>query len=261
MSVNIGAAASKKRAIGKLWIAPTNLSLYTAAIGAQLPFMDLGNVLKFKLDNEVKTVQHKAADPLGFKRADLEEVIEANWSYKFTFDEEYAFTRKLLLATQTAPSAATQGAHTAPDGTASFTNVVHGGTYFVGDYNITTVVVTVAGATPAIKVLNVDYTLDAILGAITILPTGAMVSGVDDPVVTYGCAAETRDQFTTLDMVQVDGAFKLIEYDRHSTNPRQFTTFTGTCWVSSQGDNDGDKFSEFELAVRAFSKPVVVARQ
>jgi len=261
MSVILGAAASKKRAIGKLWIAPTALATYTEAIGAQLGFMALGNILKFKLDNEIKTVTHKAADPLGFKRVDVEDIIEANWSYKFTFDEEYAFTRKLLLGTLTAPTPASQGAHTAPAGTASFTNVVHGATYFLGDYNVTSVVVTVVGASPETKVLNVDYTLDPILGAITILPGGAIASGVDDPVVTWGCASETRDQFTTLDAVQVDAAFRLIEYDRHSTNPRQFTTFTGTAWVSNQGENDGDKFSEYELTVRAFSKPVVIARQ
>lgn len=246
MSTNLAAAASKKRVVGKLFIMPSALGHYK----------DLGNILKFKLDTETKTVQHKKADPLGFKTVDLEEVIETNWTYKITFDEEYPATRQLLLHTLTAATTATQNVATAPNGTITFVDVAIGGTYFLGVYNATTVVVAVAAST---KTLGTDYTFDAITGALTIL--GAGISALDDVIVTWACPAETRDSYTTLDGVQCDGTFKLVEYDRHATGPRQITTFNGTCWVSSEGDNDGDKFSEFELSVRAFSKPTVLARQ
>ena len=246
MSTNLAAAASKKRVVAKLFVMPTALGYY----------VDLGNILKHKLDTETKTVTHKAADPLGFKRVDLEDVIEVNWTYKITFDEEYPHTRRLLLGTLTAATTATQNIATAPAGTITFVDVAIGATYFLGVYNATSVVVKVASAT---KTLNTDYTFDAITGALTILGVG--ISALDDVIVTWGCPAETRDSYTTLDGVQCDGSFKLVEYDRHATGPRQITTFTGTCWVSNQGDNDGDKFSEFELTVRAFSKPVVLARQ
>lgn len=82
-----------------------------------------------------------------------------------------------------------------------------------GDRNVSNVVVTKLPATAL--VLGTDYTVDAALGRIYILPTTAtaITEGTDDITVTYDRAAITRERVVTAANSVIEGAMRFVSFN------------------------------------------------
>lgn len=238
----VGNIESKKLVRARLYIKKTG----------ETGFIDLGFALKSKLDNEIKTASHSQAETGGFNRVDHERPIEYGWKYTFTWDDFFEHTMDLLTqgtagATVTQVSASNQ--------TANIT-AAQGQTFFVGKFGVTVASVKV-GQTSYVE--GTDYYIDEAMGAVTI-PVGSGIANNASVVVTFDCTSFNQVPFSGMTSPRVNGEFRIDEYDQFSEEIQQTTTFTGVCWAQNETESDGAKYNEFELVVRARTKPVVTIR-
>lgn len=82
-----------------------------------------------------------------------------------------------------------------------------------GVRNVSSVVVKKAPST--VLVLNTDYTLDAALGRIQLLESGVTLTNLDDLLIDYTPAANTRDRIATSSAASLTGSIRFV-----SKNPK-----------------------------------------
>lgn len=176
-------------------------------------FRYLGNSPEFNLNIDNTTLDHFSSDE-GIRVKDKSIVLETTTTGSMTLDDIQ--TDNLALFFFGSTSLLSQTSATAQ--TETIADVVPGYSYQLGqsDQNptgvrsVSNVVVMVASAA---KVVNVDYSLDADRGLITIIEGGSIAKDADLSV-TYDRAAKTRKQVIS-GTQQVEGALRF-----RSTNPQ-----------------------------------------
>jgi hypothetical protein len=237
MAVNTGDVKNRKQTTCKVWFKRS---------GGQ--YTDLGDVAKYKKADEKGYSDVKSAQK-GFKRLTAKLLNNVGLMWAFTLNEQLTEVMRLLgLATKGADTV--QGTATGATHTITAANIVKGATYFlasggVDKRSVTVTAVTQTGSTP---VKDVDYTIDEGSGAFTVLATGTIGTS-NDLIITFNVAAVTYENYTSLKETRVTGDFRVHEYDQFSEAPRETHDFTGQCWISNQGESDGEKPSEVELMV------------
>ncbi|MEW6306274.1 MAG: hypothetical protein AB1705_22635 [Verrucomicrobiota bacterium] len=232
MALNTGSYLTRKLVTGRL--------LFKRA-GANT-FMDFGNVVMHKQESSKETVKIKQARK-GYVETIHERPIDIEHRWSVSLDEQLDDSLRLqLLATVASADQASAASQSE-----SFTGVAKGNVIKLAKRNVSNVVVEVATVA---KTLNVDYTLDAEAGLITILRTGTIAdaSTVD---VDYDAGAATIQRFTSNEELIVKGDALLDEYDQHSDLPRGRVSFSGQIMAKDYGDNDGKKASQFTVELLA----------
>ncbi|MES3001334.1 MAG: hypothetical protein V4787_11640 [Pseudomonadota bacterium] len=170
----------------------------------------IGNTPEISFSTEAELLEHFDADG-GIRVKDDQVILEIVRTLTLTCDNIDDENLGLLFLGDV--STFTQASATG--GTYNITDALQGRYYQIGQTagnpqgvrGVTTV--SIAGAT-----LTDDYTLDAALGRIYIVPGGGITDG-DDLVVTYTCTATERARIITADSVTIDGALRYI-----SANPK-----------------------------------------
>lgn len=220
---------------GELLFAP-----FTTGTLIHTGYRSLGNCSNIVITPTIEKLDHMDSRQ-GIKQRDISAMISQAISGSFTADH---ITRQNLarlfngtssIVTQTSLSSQTT----------TITGAVLGNTYQLGETaanpsghrNVTSVVVT--STSPSVTyVLNTDYELDAALGLITLLTTGAG-AGLN-LTVTYNVSASTREQVRD-GTNQIVGAMKFIA--RNPVGPNRDFAFP---YVNIQPGGDlgliGDDF-------------------
>lgn len=197
-------------------------------------YYEIGNILESKFTPEQQTVTRMSATG-GARFVNDEQVNTRHDRWEFTGDEMSSMVQEMLLV-GTANADTEQALQTAPDGTASFTGAAPGLTFFIGRYNVNTVVVKVGAAT---KTAVTDYVLDAGPGTLFI-PVGTSIASGDTVSVTYGSPAQSFNSWTGQSQVLFQGAIRLMEYNQFSEVPLNTITFdgvlNGTAWPEQTGE-------------------------
>lgn len=189
---------------GELFFAP-----FTAGTLVHTGFKSIGNASNIVITPTTEKLDHKDSRQ-GIKQRDISVLISQAISGSFTADH---ITRQNLARLFNGTSQiVTQTSLTSQ--VTTITGAVLGNTYQIGESasnpsghrNVTSVVVT--STSPNVTyVLNTDYELDAALGLITLLTTGAG-AGLN-LTVTYSVSASTREQVKD-GANQITGALKFI---------------------------------------------------
>lgn len=210
----------------------------------------LGNSPELNLTTESETLDHYNSDR-GIRVKDKSILLEKSDSGTFILDE--ISTENVALwflgdVSVVAQSAATSVVQNIP------ANRIKPGTYIqlgeslanpTGHRNVTLTSVTSdpVGTTYS---LNVDYTIDAELGRLYIVPGGA-IDGTTPLIVTYATAASTREQIVVGDGTTIEGALRFISYN--PTGPRRDYYWP---YVQLRADGDlalkGDEWQQLSFA-------------
>lgn len=190
---------------GELWF-----SLYKTGTETPAGFRFLGNAPEFNITIDNETLDHFDSTR-GIREKDASIVLETNATGSMTIDDIQI--ENLALFFFGSASVLAQTSATAQ--TETFTDVTPGFSYQlgIGDTNptgvrsITNVVVEVGGSA---KTVETDYTVDPVLGIVTIVEGGTIAAG-DDVEVTYDRAAVSRKQVIS-GTDQVEGALRFISY-------------------------------------------------
>lgn len=237
-----GLLTSRKITTAKCWLTVAGTTI------------DIGNILDYKTEGERKTATFETVHP-GFKTIDEEAMVERGMKLVLTCNEFFYDTYKLLLSSA-AGVAYTEASVSAPAGTLAITAAVAGRTYFTANHYIDTVVI-MDGAVPLVE--GVDYELDGVAGAITILEASTAVS--HNLTVTYGSCGVTLAAHRALAVPSILATVLFNEYDQETDPVFQSTTGTARVWCSAMPEHDGSKYGEFELTLRFVTKPLILARQ
>jgi len=178
-------------------------------------FRDIGNCPAFGLTIENTMLDHYSSQG-GLRVKDKSIVIEQNATGSITCDDiDIENVALLFLGT---PIEYTQPIASAVDET--ITGVIQGRFYQIGTSinptglrNLTSVVVKVGAA---VKVLNTDYTLDAMRGTIGIIAGGGIATG-DSIIVTSTRAATKRKQVIS-SINETKGALRFIANNGEGPN-------------------------------------------
>lgn len=210
----------------------------------------LGNSPELNLTTESETLDHYNSDR-GIRVKDKSILLEKSDSGTFILDE--ISTENVALwflgdVSVVAQSAATSVVQNIP------ANRIKPGTYIqlgeslanpTGHRNValTSVTSDPVGTTYS---LNVDYTIDAELGRLYIVPGGA-IDGTTPLIVTYATAASTREQIVVGDGTTIEGALRFISYN--PTGPRRDYYWP---YVQLRADGDlalkGDEWQQLSFA-------------
>ena len=210
----------------------------------------LGNSPELNLTTESETLDHYNSDR-GIRVKDKSILLEKSDSGTFILDE--ISTENVALwflgdVSVVAQSAATSVVQNIP------ANRIKPGTYIqlgeslanpTGHRNVTLTSVTSDPVGTTYR-LNVDYTIDAELGRLYIVPGGA-IDGRTPLIVTYATAASTREQIVVGDGTTIEGALRFISYN--PTGPRRDYYWP---YVQLRADGDlalkGDEWQQLSFA-------------
>jgi hypothetical protein len=216
-------------------------------------YVDCGNLADYKEAHERSTVTRKVSAD-GFRRVDDEQVADEHMKWEATLDERTPGNEK-LIALGSMGADVTQAAQTAPDGTAQFTSVVQGDTYFIGKTDVSTLVVKVGAST---KTLGTDYTANLKAGYITIIVGGGIADAATVDL-TFGNSAQVTNVITCHDTPLFRGAIRILEFNQHSKIPLRQIDFTGTIIVTAFPEQSGE-FMKYTVRFSASSIPVITKR-
>ena len=169
----------------------------------------LGNTPEFSATIESENLDHYSSDA-GVKEKDASVVLQTNRTASFTTDNVSAENLGLFFF-GTSEAFTTAGGSVVAE---PFTDVIKGLSYQLGKSisnpsgvrNVTAVVVK-KGAT--VLVLNTDYTVDALLGRITLLTTGSTLITGDDLLVDHTTSSQSRERIIS-GSTSIAGALKYI---------------------------------------------------
>lgn len=217
-------------------------------------YIDMGNCLEWKHtpDRQYKT---RVAAAGGLRRVNDEQVDTVHEKYEGVFDEFNEINLRLLHLAG-ASTTTTQGAVTAPSGTATISAVELGKTYFVGKVALDTLVVKVSTTT---MVLGADYTADLDAGTITVLPAPATILAGDNLALTFGCAARSFETWTGFDTPLFRGTLKIVLNNQFSKEPLKTITAAVTLTATAFPDQSGD-FGKFTLRATPTAAPTITRR-
>lgn len=214
-------------------------------------YIDLGNILEWEHMTTSERAERMVSEK-GFKRRDRAWTKAVKYGYKFTLDE---FTEALVELKQLGRVGTDYSQSSATGSTAQFT-AVQGRSYSLGAFNVTSVVVEVSASA---KTLDVDYTLDAVRGIITIISGGGIADAATVDV-TFNKPAKTFTTINSADGVYETGDFIFDECDQESTQVRARHTFSGSIFVDAHGSNNLDNPTQVSVTVDCHSKPVIIER-
>lgn len=211
----------------------------------------LGNTPELNLTTESENLEHFNSDR-GIRIKDKSIVLEKNDSGSFIADEisddnvALWFLGDVSVVAQAALSAQTQ---------VVAANRVKPGTYIqigespanpTGVRNVTAVTVTDGASTPVPYVVNEDYTIDAELGQLYVVPGGA-IDGTEPFTINYSSTASTRSQIVVGDGTTVEGALRFVSFN--PTGPRRDYLWP---YVQLRADGDlalkGDEWQQLSFA-------------
>jgi hypothetical protein len=230
---------SRKLTTAKLWLKPAGETTY----------FDVGTILGYKWTADRKSATFDSSQP-GFRRTEQERTIEQGCKFTFNCNEHFADIFKLCAGSEQQADFV-QSIVTAPAGTLTFTGI-YGASYWTGAFFIDNVVVKHGEVT---QVEGVTYDVDYAAGMITHKFADNQVVAV-----TFGNAAVTMNDHLVNKVATVTCDFKLCEYDQETNSLFQETTGSGRVWISASPENDGSKYSEYELTMRVVGRPVINTR-
>lgn len=207
----------------------------------------LGNSPEFNLSVDVETIEHFNADR-GFKDKDESATLSSNWNGNFTTDN--VNTANLALFFSGRGRTLTLGA--VADGEDTFHRVARGLAYQIGasDTNPSglrklTSVVMKKGVTTLVE--NTDYTVDLVMGRVTLLSTGSTVLTGDTITAEYVAPAQTRVQIIS-GRESVSGSLRYIAFNSLGG---QFDYFMPYVKLSAAGDFElkGDDWQKISFNV------------
>lgn len=221
----------------------------------------LGNTPEINFNTEAELLEHFDADG-GIRVKDDQVTLEITRTLTFTCDN--IDDDNLAIFFLGTKSTFTQGAGT---GLTYDIDDVQQGLYYqigqtaanpMGVRDVTAV--SIAGAS-----LTTDYTLDAALGRIYIVPGGGIADG-DDIVVTYTSAAVGRARVLTSDSVTIDGSLRYIAANPKGNNrdyyfpyvqltPNGDYTFKGDEWQTLPFTCEVLKYDDNTAAVWIDGRP------
>ncbi len=210
----------------------------------------LGNTPELSRTTESEDLPHYNSDR-GVRVKDKSVLLEKTDSGTFVADEinnenvALWFLADVSVRTQAAAATVTQNIAA---------NRLKPGTYIqlgesqanpTGARNVTVASVTSNPVGTTFVVLT-DYTVDAELGRLYIVPGGG-IDGTDPLIVTYATAASTREQIIVGDGTTIEGAMRFISYN--PTGPRRDFFWP---YVQLRADGDfamkGDEWQQLSFA-------------
>lgn len=210
----------------------------------------LGNSPELNLTTESETLDHFNSDR-GIRVKDKSILLEKSDSGSFILDEMSNENVALWFLGDTSVRTQTTAASVVQNIPA---NRLKPGTYIqvgatqanpTGVRNITVASLT-SDPVGTTYVLNTDYTVDAELGRIYIVPGGA-ITGTAALILTYGTTASTRQQVIVGEGTTIEGALRFISYN--PTGPRRDYWWP---YVQLRADGDlalkGDEWQQLSFA-------------
>ena len=233
--------------------------VFLAALGATA-YLDLGDLQGHQYENKRESSPLVVAQK-GYLRTigSLTSQIDPMW--EFTLKEAFGKVNELFHA-GTKNTDVSQSAVSAPSGTASFSAVAQGSTYFLGKYDVATVVVTVSAST---KTEGTDYTVDYGSGAITIV-VGGGIADAANVSVTFGCTLQVFEDYTPWNKSPMQRfAAQIHEYDQHGGANgipfRYHTIAQAQCWIEGPETHDAKKPADRKLKIIPVTLPTVRYRK
>lgn len=236
---------------GKLYFAPF-------ASGTQTPGgeRDFGNTPDFKFSIKTSMLDHYSSQG-GIKEKDDSITLEVDRSGSITVDNITPENLALFFlgTTDTLTTVA------AVDGNETFTDVKQGLYYQLGVTaaapqgvrEVNTVVVKVGAVT---KATPADYTIDAALGRVYVVPGGG-IADLDDIIVTYHVAATTRSRVISSN-TPIEGALRFIADNPKGKNRDYFMP-----WVKITPNGDyaliGDTWQQISFDIEILTKAGLAA--
>ena len=216
-----------------------------------------GNTPEFNATIESENLEHYNSDR-GVREKDESIVLQTNRTASFTTDNVSPENLALFFF-GTSEVFSTAGGSVVGE---TFVDVIKGLTYQLGasptnpsgTRNVSAVAVR-KGATTLVA--NVDYTLDAALGRITVLTTGSTVITGDDLAVDYTTGAQTRERIVS-GTTAVGGALRYISYNPQG---KKFDWFMPYVKLSPNGDFalKGDEWQSIPFNIEILKKGTLEA--
>lgn len=213
----------------------------------------LGNTPEFSATIESENLEHYNSDR-GVREKDESIVLQTNRTGSFTTDNIDPQNVALFFFGSSEIFSTAGGAVTGE----AFVDVIKGLTYQLGTSstnpsgarNVTAVTVK-KGATTLVN--NVDYTLDAALGRITLTTTGSVLTTGDDITVDYTTSAQTRERIISGSSA-VGGALRYISYNPQG---KRYDWFMPYVKLSPNGDYTlkGDEWQTIPFNIEILKKP------
>jgi hypothetical protein len=209
-------------------------------------YVDFGNVRMHKYAPKIERTKTMVARK-GYVQLVEERPTQVEHRWTVGLDEELPDLVRLHLL-------AGEGT-TVPQSTTAVTDmpvagVKKGQVIVLPEQNVTLVTVEIDEETDVPAVLDVDYTVDAAAGTITLLQGGQIADG-DDLLISYTPGTLSHTVHSGFTELAVKGTAVFDEYDQHAEAPRARYTFTAQIHLTNGGDNDGKKLSEFEVELLA----------
>lgn len=169
-------------------------------------FEDIGNVLEFKDNKKLESVEHKSAGLNGVLVVDDKQVHTVGSAFEFKFDESsIANVRRMLQAEANTTTSQAANATLA----VSIASVTKGLSYYVGARNLSGHALTFGGTS---KTEGTDFVLDKKAGMVTILSAGAIANGAA-VAGTVNCAAVESATWTQDKEFNLQVGFRIEQYD------------------------------------------------
>lgn len=210
----------------------------------------LGNSPELSLTTESETLDHFNSDR-GIRVKDKSILLEKSDSGSFILDEISNENVALWFLGDVGVVAQSMTASIVENVAA---NRLKPGTYLqlgatlanpTGNRNVTVASIT-SDPVGTTYVLNTDYTVDAELGRLYIVPGGA-IDGTAPIIVTYATAASTREQIVVGEGTTIEGSLRFISYN--PTGPRRDYWWP---YVQLRADGDlalkGDEWQQLSFA-------------
>jgi hypothetical protein len=198
----------------------------------------LGNSPELSINVSTTQLDHFNSDE-GLKIKDDSVILQLDRKGSFSVDEITADNQSLFVIGD--KSVQSQSSITAPTGTDTFI-AAHLDRYYQlgrtagnpsGLRNVTTVVVKNDAGSPVTYALGTDYTVDLAQGRIYTVPTGTIIDGTTNLVVTYGATAASRERIVTSAVASVDGALRFVAFNPKGPNRDWFFPYVR---LSPNGD-------------------------
>lgn len=210
----------------------------------------LGNTPELNLTTEVENLEHFNSDR-GIRVKDKSIVLEKSDSGTFIADEisdeniALWFLGETSIVAQSATASIVlnlAGARVKPG---TYIQLGESQANPTGHRNVTVASVT-SDPVGTTYVVGTDYTVDAELGRLYIVPGGA-IEAADPLIVTYATAASTRSQTVVGDGTTIEGALRFVSYN--PTGPRRDYYWP---FVQLRADGDlalkGDEWQQLSFA-------------
>lgn len=220
-----------RQTTGRLYWVPTG----------EAGFIDFGNCTAHKVAPDVQRTEHLQRDN-GIGTVDFSLARSIKPVRVFTFDEHFADVIRLLTlgtASVTPPTAGNDVELVIDAG-----DLVVGRTFDLGGMRISDLHGVNGG--PTVLVRDVDFTLDAGSGMLTII-SGANFG--TDWTFTYDYEAVDTVDFASFSRLLERGSFRYIEKDQFDAVPLRTETFTGQVMVTGWGENNMEGFNEYTVEV------------